>query len=73
MIEHGFISFIASDAHNQHRNLMLKSAIQLITNELGEEKARLLFKENPKAVINNQKLRNSEYKKIKKKSFLFWK
>ena len=52
---------------------MLKSAIQLITNELGEEKARLLFKENPKAVINNQKLRNSEYKKIKKKSFLFWK
>ena len=73
MIEHGLIIFIASDAHNQHRNLMLKSAIQLITNELGEEKARLLFKENPKAVINNQKLRNSEYKKIKKKSFLFWK
>ena len=72
MIEHGFVSFIASDAHNEYRNLTLKNVMRFIKSQFGAEKAEFLLEKNPKAVVNNLKLKKQEYKKIKNKSFLFW-
>ena len=56
-IEKGELSFMASDAHNEHRPLSLIEAYNLIARKFSEETAELLMEENPKRVINNEPIK----------------
>lgn len=73
MIEHGFISFIASDAHNEYRPLILKEAYDLLEEEFGLRIAKQLTEENPGKLLVNEEIR-VEYQEIekKKKRFLWF-
>ena len=73
MIEHGFVSFIASDAHNEYRPLILKEAYDLLEEEFGVSVAKQLTEENPKKLLSNEEIR-VEYQEIerKKKRFLWF-
>ena len=72
MIEHGFVSFIASDAHNETRPLILKEAYEILEEEFGLRIAKQLIKENPRKLLSNEEI-VVEYKKIeKKKKRLLW-
>ena len=53
-IEHGKLSFIASDAHNEYRPLSLIEAYDLIARKFSEETANLLFEINPGRVLRNK-------------------
>ena len=66
MIEHGFVSFIASDAHNEHRPCMLSEARKLLEEEFGERFAVQLTQENPEKILKNEPI-VQEYREIKKK------
>ena len=66
MIEHGFVSFIASDAHNEHRPCMLSEARKLLEEEFGERFAVKLTQENPEKILKNEPI-VQEYREIKKK------
>ena len=64
MIEHGFISFIASDAHNKYRTCTLGSAQDFISEKYGVDAAFLLMEKNPKKVLNNEIIQKYQGKKI---------
>ena len=66
MIEHGFVSFIASDAHNEHRPCLLSEARELLIEEFGECIAVKLTQENPEKILKNEPI-VQEYREIKKK------
>ena len=57
LIEKGRLSFIASDAHSKYRPVHLKSCYELIERKFSTETADLLFKINPKNVIENKKIK----------------
>ena len=66
MIEHGFISFAASDAHNEHRPCVLSEAREFLAEEFGEQFAVQLTQENPEKILKNEPI-VQEYREIKKK------
>lgn len=53
LIKQGKLSFIASDAHSEHRPVSLINAYKLIEKKFGRQIAYRLFIRNPNAVINN--------------------
>jgi len=55
-IEKGYLSFIASDAHSEHRPLTLIDAYKYVSHKFNEETANLLMNNNPLRVINNKDL-----------------
>jgi protein-tyrosine phosphatase len=56
-IEQGLIHFVASDAHNTRgRPLRLRPAYDVVAKRFGEEKARALFLENPRAAFEGRPL-----------------
>ena len=73
MIAHGFVSFIASDAHNEYRPLVLKEAHELLKEEFGASIAKQLTEETPGKLLGNEEIR-VEYQEIerKKKRFLWF-
>lgn len=66
----GFVSVIASDAHNSKRPLILKKAFQELTKEYGEKKAYELFVQNPRRILGNGEL-VTVYKKAKESKSWF--
>ena len=65
MMNHNFISFIASDTHGKHRPIQLKEVYEMIANKYGKEVADTLFYKNAKAIINNEKIINDSYRPVK--------
>ena len=56
-VANGWVHFISSDAHNTTRRpLKLKFAFDEVASQLGEERARALFIENPRAAFDGQPL-----------------
>jgi protein-tyrosine phosphatase len=56
-IAHGFVHFVASDAHNtKRRPLRLQAAYEAASKQFGDEKARALFLENPLAAFEGRDL-----------------
>ncbi|WP_278841415.1 tyrosine-protein phosphatase [Holdemania filiformis] len=66
MIENGFVSFMDSDAHNEHRLCVLSEARKLLEEEFGERFAVQLTQENPEKILMNEPI-VQEYREIKKK------
>ena len=66
MLEHEFISFVASDAHNEYRPCVLSEARELLSEEFGVRFAVQLTKENPEKILKNEPI-VQEYREIKKK------
>ena len=66
MIEHGFVSFVASDAHNEHRPCVLSEAREFLAEEFGEQFAVQLIEKNPEKILKNEP-NVQEYREIKKK------
>ena len=66
MIEHGFISFAASDAHNEHRPCLLSEA-KAFLEEFGNTIAFQLTEENPRKILSNEKILHCHEKEIQKK------
>jgi protein-tyrosine phosphatase len=53
----GWVHFVSSDAHNTTRRpLKLKFAFDAVAEQFGEERARSLFLENPRAAFEGQPL-----------------
>ncbi len=53
----GLVHFVASDAHNtRNRPLRLAAAYKAVAQSSGEEKARALFVENPRAAVDGRPL-----------------
>ncbi|HYL61371.1 MAG TPA: CpsB/CapC family capsule biosynthesis tyrosine phosphatase [Candidatus Methylomirabilis sp.] len=53
----GLVHFVASDAHNTRgRQLKLRPAFDLVSEQFGDEKARALFIENPMAAFEGREL-----------------
>jgi protein-tyrosine phosphatase len=77
-MERGLVHFVASDAHNMTRRpLKLSFAYEAISQQQGEEKARALLIENPKAAFQGAPLPYvpelaSERDTPKRKRFLFF-
>ena len=67
MIEHGFVSFLASDAHNEHRPCLLSEAKALLEEEFGNTIAFQLIEENPRKILSNEKILHYHGKIIQKK------
>jgi protein-tyrosine phosphatase len=56
-IGEGMVHFVASDAHHsQIRPPRLRPAYEKVADQFGEEKARALFQENPRAAFEGQDL-----------------
>jgi protein-tyrosine phosphatase len=56
-IEEGLVHIVASDAHNtKRRPLKLQPAYDVVRERFGEEKARALFVDNPRAAFDGQEL-----------------
>jgi len=56
-IEAGLIHFVCSDAHNTtSRPIQLRPAFEVVAKAFGEEKARALFVDNPKAAFEGRDL-----------------
>lgn len=73
MIENGFISFIASDAHNKRRPLTLNSAHAFLVENFGIKLAELLLEENPRQLLTDKIISVPEYRVIRKvKKHFFW-
>ena len=70
MIEHGFVSFIASDAHNEYRPLVLREAYDVLSEEFNETLAIQLTRENPKRILMNERI-VPEYREMKRKKKRF--
>lgn len=61
LLNHRLAQFVASDAHSVgHRNTDMELAYDIISSEFNDEIATKLFKTNPIAVLNNEKLRISK-------------
>jgi protein-tyrosine phosphatase len=77
-IAEGLIHFVASDAHNtSSRPIQLGTAYEVVEKEFGEEKARALFIDNPKAAFEGRDLPHvpeleDERAQPVKKRFLFF-
>lgn len=55
LIKHNMVHFVATDAHsNQRRAPRYKEAYQQVAQWIGQDKANLLFIENPQKVISDQ-------------------
>ena len=50
MVEHGFVSFVASDAHNERRPCVLSELKEFLAEEFGNTIAFQLIEENPRCV-----------------------
>lgn len=74
----GLVHLVASDAHNTRgRPLKLKPAFDLVREQLGEEKARALFVENPRAAFEGRDLPHvpqlpDEFEMPRRKRFFFF-
>ena len=64
MMKHGFVSFIASDAHGRKRPSHLKEVYELVVSKYGKEVAEDLFYNNPKAILNHEVI-TSSYKPVR--------
>jgi len=54
MFAKGYISFVATDAHDTERRIqVLSEAAAYVSKKFGEETARKCFFNNPEAVVNN--------------------
>ncbi len=72
-IEKGYVHIVASDGHNtERRRPELAEAYETIQTKLGIGAAELLFKDNPKRIIEDEPLMNLEVSP-KKKFFIFGK
>jgi protein-tyrosine phosphatase len=77
-IEAGLIHFVCSDAHNtSSRPIQLRPAFEAVKKEFGEEKARALFIDNPKAAFEGRDLPHvpeleDERAQSPRKRFLFF-
>jgi protein-tyrosine phosphatase len=77
-IGEGLIHFVSSDAHNTTtRPIQLRPAYDVVKKEFGEEKARALFIENPRAAFDGAELPHvpeleDERMQPKRKRFLFF-
>jgi len=77
-ITDGLVHLVASDAHNTRgRPLKLKPAFDLVREQLGEEKARALFVENPRAAFEGRDLPHvpqlpDEFEMPRRKRFFFF-
>lgn len=61
LLSHRLAQFVASDAHStDYRNMDMELAFDIISNEISEDMAIRLFKTNPEAVLNNEKLKISK-------------
>lgn len=67
LIENGKLSFVASDAHNTHRNTVMSDIYELIAHKFNDETAETLFNTNPKHVLNNESI--IKLNKVKKRLF----
>lgn len=57
LLEGGLVHFVASDAHGiDHRRPVLSEAYDEITRQYGEITARLLFEENPRALLAGERI-----------------
>ena len=56
LLEKGWVSFIASDAHNSHRSCTLSKAYNKVINKFGKELANDLFYENQYKLLTNKKI-----------------
>lgn len=65
MLKHGFISFIASDAHGKRRPIALGDVYQMIVDTYGEDIAKQLCHTNAQAIIDKQEIINEEYTPIR--------
>ncbi|MEA5026319.1 hypothetical protein SDC9_136734 [bioreactor metagenome] len=61
MIKHGFVSFVATDAHNKQLSMNFKQLYDSITDSADQRTAEILLFSNPQAVLNDQPLINQEY------------
>ena len=60
LLDAGWAHFVASDAHDlDRRPPVLSEAYQLVENQWGADVARVLFVDNPRAVIENRPLGSS--------------
>ena len=66
MIEHGFVSFVASDAHNEHRPCVLSESREFLAEKFGNTIAFQLIEENPRKILDNGKIFHYQINKIKK-------
>lgn len=77
-IGQGLVHFVASDAHNtKRRALRLQPAYDVVNKQFGEEKARGLFIENPRAAFEGRDLPHipevpDEKVSARRKKFLFF-
>jgi protein-tyrosine phosphatase len=77
-IEAGLIHFVCSDAHNTiSRPIQLRPAFEVVAKEFGEDKARALFIDNPKAAFEGRDLPHvpelqEERAQSPRKRFLFF-
>lgn len=56
-LDEGLVHFFASDAHNlSSRPLRLRQAYKVVAKRRGEEVARLLFRDNPRAALEGSRL-----------------
>jgi len=55
MLTHNLAHFVASDGHNNsHRSIQLKEAYEIVNRNYGNQKAQLLFYDNPKVAIDGR-------------------
>lgn len=60
LLEQGMVHVLASDAHDSRRRVpMLSGARDLVTQWHGEELARILVEDNPRAIVSGEKVRTS--------------
>jgi len=77
-ISRGLVHFISSDAHNTARRpLKLKFAYDLVAGQFGNEKARALLLENPRAAFEGEPLPHvpevsADMERRKRKRFFFF-
>ncbi len=58
LLKKGYVDFVASDAHSTDRRIpVLSDAYNEVTDILGTDKARKMFIDNPRAVLDNRELR----------------
>ena len=67
MIEHGFINFVASDAHNEHRPCALLEAKAFLEEKFGKPMTFQLLEENQRKILSNEEVLHYQIKKIQKK------
>lgn len=69
LIDKGFVTFVASDAHNHMRPLSLKYAYQIVTDVFDASVANTLFRINPQMIIDDQPIAKNNYQAFTKGFF----